>query len=105
MPKLKYSVKAVIIIPEQGSSYQNKREKSNYKRRDGNFDFLLIDNKDTQKDNTGEKNGKSILSESQVKTIRYIRTKGAAVSDIAREFGLAKSSIYGILNRRNWKHI
>ena len=52
----------------------------------------------------GEKNGAAILTEKDVLEIREI---GLAVSqrDLAKQFGVNKTTISSILWRETWKHI
>lgn len=61
-----------------------------------------------QRQARGETNGEAVLTESQVKEIRmrYVHRHpvhgGAA---LAREFGVGKTTIYGVVTRDTWKHI
>lgn len=47
----------------------------------------------------------TLMSEDKVRELRRRRKKGELVKDLAEEFGLAKSSCYGILSHRLWKHV
>lgn len=53
----------------------------------------------------GERNGKAILTEDKVRTIRTMWSTGTRQSSLAREFGVAQSTISGIIHFRNWKNI
>lgn len=52
----------------------------------------------------GERNGRSILTESQVREIRR-RYKYGTARTLAAEFNVSKSAIHMIVKGRNWKHI
>lgn len=53
----------------------------------------------------GSKNGFSILTEPQVAEIKRRLARGDVGAQIAREFGVHKSTIYNIKRERDWKHI
>ncbi len=54
----------------------------------------------------GEKCGRHVLTEKQVLEIRKIYTgKHGQQSSIAREYGVNRSTIYLIVNRKKWTHI
>lgn len=53
----------------------------------------------------GEKSGPSKLTRSQVKEIRAQYQRGALQEDLAAQFGVVRSHISQIVNRKTWKHI
>lgn len=53
----------------------------------------------------GEKNGQSILTESDVREIRSRPRKWGYQTRMAAEFGVTVGCINGILKRRLWKHV
>lgn len=59
-------------------------------------------NKGRSFDSSGEKNGMSKLTEEDVRTIRTMYASGARQADIAREFGVSRSTIYLIVHNRHW---
>jgi len=50
----------------------------------------------------GEANSKAKLTEDEVLAIKYLLAPLMSGSEIAREFGVHKSSIYKIINNQNW---
>lgn len=75
-----------------------------------NVDHLFLG---TRKENTrdmyaknraavGQSHGGSKLTESDVRSIRSSTKRDC---DLAREYGVVQSAIYGIKKRRSWKHI
>ena len=56
-------------------------------------------------DNTGEKNGRTIVTESQVKEIRELYSQGNTLKGLGKMFGVSFSTIHAIVKKRNWKHI
>lgn len=59
-------------------------------------------NKGRSADVKGEKNVKAKLTEIQV---LYIRSLSGTQNSIAMRFGVSTSTIWGIRNRKSWKHI
>jgi hypothetical protein len=54
----------------------------------------------------GERNGRSKLSEDDVRVIRRTYADGGtSFNQIARKYGLAKQSIMAIVKKRNWSHV
>lgn len=53
----------------------------------------------------GEANGRVILNEIQVKQIIKLLKIGIKGTEIANQFNVNKSTIYGIKKNRRWKHI
>lgn len=53
----------------------------------------------------GESNGRSKLSESDVLDIRKLRNDGYSYGSLSIKFGVAKSTIIDIIQRKKWKHI
>ena len=47
----------------------------------------------------------SKLTDSDVIDIRTLRTMGARACDLRREFGISGNTLYGILNRKGWRHV
>lgn len=45
------------------------------------------------------------LSETQVKEILSTKAKGRAITRLARQYGVARTTIGGILSRRTWSHV
>lgn len=60
------------------------------------------DQKGRQAKLKGEDNGRSKLTEDQVKQIRKM---DGTLKEIARQFGVAFSQISSIKNRKTWKHV
>jgi hypothetical protein len=54
---------------------------------------------------TGERNGHAKLTADDVRAIRYMVDSGESYRAVAMQYGVSPSSIYGIANRRRWKHI
>ena len=53
----------------------------------------------------GEKNGRAILTEKEVKHIRENSKKWGAKLKLAKKFNVSKGCIYHICSNKNWKHI
>lgn len=56
-------------------------------------------------ENAGEKHGQSKLTEGQVKEIRARRNAGDLTTDLAKEFGVARTTISGIVCGIRWTSI
>lgn len=56
-------------------------------------------------DNTGSRHGRAILREADIPAIKNLRDDGCSHRAIARRFGVSKSAITLVLNRRNWSHV
>lgn len=57
----------------------------------------------TVPDNRGERNPKAILNEAKVRGIRSRSAEPRAA--LAREFGVTKECIAGVLSRKSWRHV
>lgn len=57
------------------------------------------------RDAVGEKNGKSIFTDSQIHDIRSRKRYPGMYADLGREFGTGRGNISSIYNRKSWKHI
>lgn len=53
----------------------------------------------------GEKNSRSILTENKVLEIREKASKGKTHKELSKEYGVATSTISGIVARIKWQHI
>ncbi len=53
----------------------------------------------------GEKHGNSKLTEIAVLAMRYARALGSTYDDLARDFGVSRSSVANIVTRRTWRHV
>ena len=53
----------------------------------------------------GEEHACSKLSESDVREIRRLREKGLSLESIARRYGVAKRTVFGVVSGSSWKHI
>lgn len=53
----------------------------------------------------GERAGKTKLTESEVRQLRKLRAEGMSGPKLGAKFGIHVSSVYAILNGRNWKHL
>lgn len=53
----------------------------------------------------GESNGAKRLSEAQVREIRRRHADGIPLRALGREFGVTKSAIWLIVQRKNWRHV
>lgn len=53
----------------------------------------------------GEKNNSSKLTKSDVLKIRELSKEGMYLKDISQKFGVSKSNIFSVVNRKTWKHI
>lgn len=53
----------------------------------------------------GENNGRHILLESDIPTIRLLVTSGASIASIAREYNVSWSAIKYVVSGRNWSHV
>lgn len=55
--------------------------------------------------NLGADNGASVLTEANVKRLRLLAARGVSQKNIAKEFGLATSTVSRIITRKMWSHI
>lgn len=55
--------------------------------------------------NPGEKNGRAILTETKVLRIRALRDRGYTMQRLADRYGVSKTHISWIINRKSWQHI
>ena len=55
--------------------------------------------------NPGEKNGRALLREEDVLTIRSLFEQGATQQQLAVAYGMSHSAITKIVHRRTWRHI
>ena len=53
----------------------------------------------------GEAHGPHKLTAAEVLEIRALNASGVSGAELARQFGVAKETIYDIINRVTWKHI
>ena len=53
----------------------------------------------------GERNGRSILTEDDVRTIRRLRKAGQKLTEIGERFGITKAHVSAIAHRRLWAHV
>jgi len=56
-------------------------------------------------DKKGEKNGRAILTETQVREIRSRYLAGISRRQLEIEYGIKKTTIYKIISRKSWKHL
>lgn len=56
-------------------------------------------------DNRGENHGMSKLSEGDIFEIRFEHSHGALQKDLATRYGVARSCISKVVNRKAWKHL
>lgn len=54
---------------------------------------------------SGEKSGKSKLTEAQVVKIRTGYSEGTRIVDLAKEFGVAWTTIFAVVHRHTWANI
>ncbi len=67
-----------------------------------NLLHALRNNRRKEYDRSGEKNGRSKLTEHEVD---YIRGLHISVSDMAKMMGVSRAVIYSIRNYKTWKHV
>lgn len=53
----------------------------------------------------GEKSHLSKLTAGKVMEIRALRKDGFSLNQLARNFGVSRGCIEGVIHRRNWKHL
>ena len=53
----------------------------------------------------GEKHPSAKITESEVRSIRFMHREGVTIRAIAEAFIISASSIYGIITRKTWKHV
>lgn len=53
----------------------------------------------------GEKNGNSILKESDIREIRFLLSKGYSCVEIGKMYKTAAPNISNIKNRKRWRHV
>jgi hypothetical protein len=112
-PKKVHRLVALTFVP-------NPENKPQVNHKDGNKQNNNIDNLEwnTKKENIkhahenglinrkGVKNSQSKLTEQQVLEIRELYSNGKYSSrQLAKEYGMNKSSISSVINRKTWKHM
>ncbi|MES2359981.1 MAG: HNH endonuclease [Gemmatimonadota bacterium] len=55
--------------------------------------------------NPGSGRSYAVLHETDVASIRLKSASGVSTRSLAREYGVAQSTIYSAITRRNWKHV
>lgn len=55
--------------------------------------------------NIGEANGRAVLTPSKVLRIRALYARGHKMDRLANRYGVTKTQISWIVNRKSWKHI
>lgn len=53
----------------------------------------------------GEKHYATKLTANDVLTIRQLHSEGVSLQALAVEYGLNKSTVWAIVNRRSWRHV
>lgn len=53
----------------------------------------------------GESHGRSLLSEADVVRIRSFADSGASASVLAREYGVARTTVRKVIGRETWRHV
>lgn len=53
----------------------------------------------------GEKNPRSRLTDAGVRRARELESRGVPQRDIARELGVAQSTVHYALRGRTWRHV
>lgn len=53
----------------------------------------------------GEKNGRSKLTEEDVRSMRIAHSGGEATRLLARRFDVSKSTVWNIVSLRKWRHV
>lgn len=72
--------------------YGTAQENMEDKKRDGTYQG-------------GTKNGRSKLTDNQVREIRKLNAEGVFVVDLAKRFGLTKAAVRFIVIRKTWKYL
>lgn len=55
--------------------------------------------------NRGERNGRSKLTEAQVREARILHASGISRSEVARRMGISRTTMFCLLRGITWKHI
>jgi len=53
----------------------------------------------------GERNGRALLSATDIPAIRTLYAHGLLCREIAAFYGVKYATIYGVISRKNWSHI
>jgi len=53
----------------------------------------------------GSRNGNAVLTEQNVKELRLKAMRGARCEELAKEYGLNKTTVSRIVHRKSWTHI
>lgn len=53
----------------------------------------------------GSENGRALVTEAEVRTIRELADKGVSSEDLREQYNLSKTAIYRIINRISWRHV
>lgn len=71
-----------LAIGTHGDNYADMRTKERYRRGEGVY-----------------------LSKLTEDNVRKILLSSSSLSDLAKEYGVSKSAIWSVINRRTWKHV
>lgn len=72
-----------------------------YKRKEPIYNYLA----EHPELSVGERNGRAILTEDDVREIRRLISAGKTQKEIAAHFGVKKATVSAIATGRNWKHV
>jgi orotate phosphoribosyltransferase-like protein len=53
----------------------------------------------------GESNGKSVLTELEVREIRELSIRGYSQHKLAEEFQIGRTTVQLIIQRKTWRHV
>lgn len=73
-------------------------DNTKYSARAGRF-------KNNGKHAVGSGNGRSVLTEKRVKTIKRRLDRGESASALAREYEIGKTAVHDIKSEKSWKHL
>jgi len=87
---------------EEGTHVQNMNDMTDARRQASGKRLSDVLTGKPHVNGRGEKNGRSVLTSTQVLEIRNM---SASIGDISKQYGVSKPTIMRILTRNTWKHV
>lgn len=93
-----------------GIKTDNRIENLEYVTRSENMNKawqngLMEKTRTSMKERKGERNGRAILSESEVREIIELKANKTKTKAIAKKYGMSLRAIYSIFSGRTWSHV
>lgn len=71
----------------------------------GTRDENMRDRQAKQRQARGERAGRALLTEADVREMRQLRSEGALIKELAARYGVKEATVGHACTRRSWRHI